>query len=137
MLNREDLSSYDKTVFFFTFKTTIGKVKQKENVKLAEEILNSIAYFALDNIPKETFLRLAQDRDEETDIRIKNYRVNGMLTRAISLLSQYSIVNLRDEQVSIHGLAQKVIRLECKAFIFIRIITTHYPSTYNVIQNSF
>ena len=27
--------------------------------------------------------------------------------------------------------------LPCKAFIIIRIIETHFPSTYNIIQNSF
>jgi ankyrin repeat protein len=111
-LNRECSSCY-KTILL-TFKTTIDKVKQLENGKLAEEILNTIAYFASDHIPKEIIFKLAQDRVEENDVSIKNDGANGMLTRAINLLGQYSIISLKEEQVSIHKLVQEVIRSELK-----------------------
>jgi ankyrin repeat protein len=89
-------------------------VKQEEDGKLAEEVLNTIAYFASDNIPIEPVLKLAQDRVEENDVSIKNVRENGMLMRTIYLLSQYSIINLKKEQVSIHRIVQEVIKLELK-----------------------
>lgn len=92
-----------KTIYL-TFKTAIDKVKQ---VELAEEILNVIAYFAPENIPKDVFF---------TSTKVDESKTSNVVSTAIDFLTKYSIVNLSNEQISIHRLVQEVIKLELRNF---------------------
>ncbi len=93
-------NSYIKTTFI-TWEVTLEKIKQNKNGQQALEILETIAYFASDNIPTNIFLE----------------PVNGDIEKMGSILqlpTQYSMVNLGQGLLNIHRLVQEVIRLRLK-----------------------
>ena len=94
--------SYTKTTFV-TWNITLDVIKQKEHGNQALKILNTMAYFAPDNIPVKTFLPFIEGDSEELGFMIQ-------------LLKQYSIVSSEEEQaiLNVHRLVQQVTRLKLK-----------------------
>ncbi|WP_341816351.1 ankyrin repeat domain-containing protein [Wolbachia endosymbiont (group A) of Nomada goodeniana] len=96
-------NDYERTTFT-TWQITIDKIASNEQYgKLALEILNTIAYFAPENINREMFLNLAEGNEEQ-------------LKSAVRLLVKYSMVNGEQKQsvLNIHRLVQEVTRLQLK-----------------------
>ena len=108
----ESSDSYTKTTFV-TWDITLDVIKQKEHGNLALKILNTIAYFAPDNIPAKVFLGF-EDKWTFTIFRIKGDKKE--LGSTIELLKQYSMVSSEKEQsiLNIHRLVQQVTRLKLK-----------------------
>jgi hypothetical protein len=89
---------YTKTTYI-TWEVTLEKIKQNKYGQQAIEILETIAYFAPDNIPIEIFLELL--------ICDKREKLGSIL----ELPAKYSMFNLEPGVISIHRLVQQVIRL--------------------------
>jgi RNase adaptor protein for sRNA GlmZ degradation len=93
----EDSSNcYIKTTFI-TWEVTLEKIKQNKHGQLALEVLETIAYFASDNIPTKIFLELVKGNIEK-------------MGSILQLIARYSIVNLEKGILNIHRLVQQVIR---------------------------
>ena len=88
---------YIKTTLI-TWEVTLEKMKQKEHGRQALEVLETIAYFAPDNIPTKIFLEIAKWDIEE-------------MGSIVELAAQYSMINLEQGVINIHRLVQQVIRL--------------------------
>ena len=94
--------SYTKTTFV-TWDITLDVIKQNKHGNLALKILNTMAYFAPDNIPAKVFLGFVEGDSED-------------LGSMIQLLKQYSMVSSIKEQaiLNIHRLVQQVTSLKLK-----------------------
>ncbi|WP_341819679.1 ankyrin repeat domain-containing protein [Wolbachia endosymbiont (group A) of Brachyopa scutellaris] len=91
---------YTKTTYTVWEVTLDRIIEDKECGQLALDILNTMAYFAHDNIIREMFLSLAGGSQTK-------------LESAINLLVNYSMVNgERKQSLSIHRLVQEVTRLK-------------------------
>ncbi len=94
----EDNSNcYTKTTFI-TWEVTLEKIKQNKYGQQALEVLETIAYFAPDNIPIKIFLELVNGDTEK-------------LGSMLQLPAQYSMFNLEQGIINIHRLVQQVLRL--------------------------
>ena len=95
--------SYTKTTFV-TWDITLDVIKQKKDGNLALEILNTIAYFAPENIQTKLFLGFVECNNKEE------------LGATIDLLKQYSMVSSKEGQaiLNVHRLVQQVTRLKLK-----------------------
>ncbi|XP_044747144.1 uncharacterized protein LOC123308516 [Coccinella septempunctata] len=97
------IDNHYATTTFKTWKITIDKIASNEqHGELALKILDTISYFAPENISRETFLSLAESEEK--------------LRLASRLLVNYSMVNGGQQQsvLSIHRLVQEVIRINLK-----------------------
>ncbi|WP_341813296.1 ankyrin repeat domain-containing protein [Wolbachia endosymbiont (group B) of Germaria angustata] len=93
-------NSYTKTTYTVWEVTLDRIIEDEECGQLALDILNTMAYFAPENIMREMFLSLAGGSQTK-------------LESAINLLVNYSMVNGKQKQsLSIHRLVQKVTRLK-------------------------
>jgi hypothetical protein len=88
---------YTKTTFI-TWEVTLEKIKQNKYGQQALEVLETIAYFAPDNIPISIFLELVKGDTEK-------------LGSMLQLAAQYSMLNLEQGVINIHRLVQQVLRL--------------------------
>ncbi|WP_261368573.1 tetratricopeptide repeat protein [Wolbachia pipientis] len=101
LLNKGSGETYDRytETVMTTWQITIDKIKQKMGGEQALEVLNIIAYLAPNEIPiKEVFSRLISNEGERH--------------RAVELLDQYSMANLKGGRLNIHRLVQQVTRIE-------------------------
>nr|CAH7726410.1 unnamed protein product [Callosobruchus chinensis] len=95
-------NGYTKTTYTVWEVTLDRIIEDKECGQLALDILNTMAYFAPENIIREMFLSLAGDSQTK-------------LESAINLLVSYSMVNGEQKQsLSIHRLVQEVTRLKLR-----------------------
>jgi tetratricopeptide (TPR) repeat protein len=88
---------YTKTTFI-TWEVTLEKINQNKYGQQALEVLETIAYFAPDNIPINIFLELVKGDTEK-------------LASMLQLPAQYSMFNLEKGVINIHRLVQQVLRL--------------------------
>jgi tetratricopeptide (TPR) repeat protein len=97
---KDNNNCYTKTTFI-TWEVTLEKIKQNEYGRQALEVLETIAFFAPDNIPKKIFLELEKcDTDK--------------LASMLQLPAQYSMINLEQGVINIHRLVQHVLRLRLR-----------------------
>jgi tetratricopeptide (TPR) repeat protein len=94
---KDNSNCYTKTTFI-TWEVTLEKIKQNKYGQQALEVLETIAYFAPDNIPIKIFLKLVKGDTEK-------------LGSMLQLPAQYSMFNLDRGVINIHRLVQQVIRL--------------------------
>ncbi|WP_265016978.1 ankyrin repeat domain-containing protein [Wolbachia endosymbiont (group B) of Endotricha flammealis] len=98
MLSIKSIDDEHTEAIFKALKITIDKIRDnKEYGQQALDMLNIVSYFMSRNIPEKTFLASG---DQEKLISI---------TR---LLRKYSIVNLEQDMLNVHGLVQQIRRLE-------------------------
>jgi hypothetical protein len=88
---------YTKTTFI-TWEVTLEKIKQNKYGQQALEVLETIAYFAPDNIPINIFLELVKGDTEK-------------LGSILQLPTQYSMYKLEPGIINIHRLVQQILRL--------------------------
>ncbi|WP_353273619.1 tetratricopeptide repeat protein [Wolbachia endosymbiont (group A) of Agelastica alni] len=101
MLSIKSIDDERTEAIFRVLKITIDKIKDnKEYGQQALDMLNIVSYFMSRNIPEKTFLNELASGDQEKLISI---------TR---LLRKYSIVNLEQGMLNVHGLVQQIRRLE-------------------------
>ncbi|MDR2147932.1 MAG: tetratricopeptide repeat protein [Tannerella sp.] len=101
------LKEYDddpeKKTVATTWKISIDKIKDEASIQL----LNLCAFFAPDNIDKKWFQKASDVlSDKLRDVAINDLKYN----KAISKLTQYSLVTQKDNALSLHRLLQEVIR---------------------------
>jgi tetratricopeptide (TPR) repeat protein len=95
---KENDNCYTQTTFII-WEVTLEKIKQNEYGQQALEVLETIAFFAPDNIPIEIFLDLVKGDTEK-------------LGSMLQLPAQYSMFNLEHGVINIHRLVQQVLRLK-------------------------
>ncbi|HEY6435402.1 MAG TPA: tetratricopeptide repeat protein, partial [Ignavibacteriaceae bacterium] len=94
----EDNSNFYTKTTFITWEVTLEKIMQNEYGQQTVEVLQTIAYFAPDNIPTKIFLELVKGDAEK-------------LASILQLPAQYSMFKLEKGVINIHRLVQQVIRL--------------------------
>jgi tetratricopeptide (TPR) repeat protein len=97
----KDNSNYFTKTTFITWEVTLEKIEQNKYGQEALEVLETIAYFAPDNIPIKIFLELVKGETEK-------------LGSILQLPAQYSMFNLEQGVINIHRLVQHVLRLRLR-----------------------
>lgn len=91
----ESSNNYGKTTFV-TLNITLRKIHKMNYGDDALHILNILAYFASNQIFTKIFLKKGVDKRR--------------LTSALQLLTQYSLIDVDEEEAKVHKLVQQVIR---------------------------